>query len=119
MKFAKNVRDLGKLIVAKAFKTCPKSNKLSNLVTLVIITTADPHSAQNCCSSPSTKELLNWAVQEKRCQEWHHSQLHFLIYPKIWAIRICTFLKRAILGLFFIYFCPFKQTLKFLQQIYV
>ena len=29
----KNVGDLGKLIVAKALKNCPKSNKLPNLVT--------------------------------------------------------------------------------------
>ena len=33
-KIAINVRDLGKLIVAKGFKSCPKSNKSSNLVTL-------------------------------------------------------------------------------------
>ena len=44
IKIAKNdftrkmiVGDLGKLIVAKAFKTCPKSNKLPNLVTLIIL----------------------------------------------------------------------------------
>ena len=30
----KNVGDLGKLIVAKGFKNCPKSNKSPNLVTL-------------------------------------------------------------------------------------
>ena len=29
--------DLGKLIVAKGFKSCPKSNKLSNLVTPEVI----------------------------------------------------------------------------------
>ena len=35
-KLPKNVGDLGKLIVAtKALKSCPKSNKLHNLVTLV------------------------------------------------------------------------------------
>ena len=33
-KYPKNVRDLGKLIVAKGFK---KSNKLPNLVTLPLI----------------------------------------------------------------------------------
>ena len=33
-----NVGDLGKLIVAKGFKTCPKFNKLPNLVTLATIT---------------------------------------------------------------------------------
>ena len=32
-----NVRDLGKLIVAKGFKSCPKSNKSPNLVTLDVI----------------------------------------------------------------------------------
>ena len=36
-KLPKNERDLGKLIVAKGFKTCPKSNKSSNLVTLVAL----------------------------------------------------------------------------------
>ena len=34
---SKDVGDLGKIIVAKGFKTCPKSNKLSNQVTLVTI----------------------------------------------------------------------------------
>ena len=33
-KLPKNVEDLGKLVVAKGFKNCPKSNKSSNLVTL-------------------------------------------------------------------------------------
>ena len=33
-KLPKNVGKLGKLIVAKGFKTCPKSNKSPNLVTL-------------------------------------------------------------------------------------
>ena len=34
LKLPMNVGNLGKLIVAKALKSCPKSNKLSNLVTL-------------------------------------------------------------------------------------
>ena len=34
-KLPKNVGDLGKLIVAKGFKSCPKPNKLPDLVTLV------------------------------------------------------------------------------------
>ena len=33
---SKNVRDLGKLIVSKALKSCPKSNKSPNLVTLLV-----------------------------------------------------------------------------------
>ena len=33
-KLPKTVGDLGKLLVATCFKTCPKSNKLPNLVTL-------------------------------------------------------------------------------------
>ena len=33
-KLPKNVRDLGKIIVANGFKSCPKSNKSQNLVTL-------------------------------------------------------------------------------------
>ena len=33
-KLPKNVRELGKLIVAKGFKKWPKSNKLPNLVAL-------------------------------------------------------------------------------------
>ena len=36
-KLSKNVGDLGKLIVAKALKSCPKSNKSPNLVTLLLI----------------------------------------------------------------------------------
>ena len=34
-KLPKNVGDLGKLIAAKALKSCPKSNKSPNPVTLV------------------------------------------------------------------------------------
>ena len=34
-KLPKNVGDLGELIVAKGFKSCSKSNKLPNLVTLI------------------------------------------------------------------------------------
>ena len=33
-KLTKNVEDLGKFIVAKGFKSCPKSNKSPNLGTL-------------------------------------------------------------------------------------
>ena len=36
-KLPKNVDDLGELIVAKGFIDLPKSNKSSNLVTLVLI----------------------------------------------------------------------------------
>ena len=40
-KLPKNVGNLGKLIVAKGFKSCPKSNKSPNLVTLVAGQLAD------------------------------------------------------------------------------
>ena len=36
----KNVRDVGKLIVAKGFKSCPKFNQSPNLVTLGTANTA-------------------------------------------------------------------------------
>ena len=39
-KLSKNVRDLGKLIVPKGLKSCPKSNKSPNLVTLVAVAVA-------------------------------------------------------------------------------
>ena len=42
-KLPRNVRDLGKLIVAKGFKSCPKANKLPNLVTLVKIDQMDTY----------------------------------------------------------------------------
>ena len=35
-KLPKNVGDLGKLILPEALKSCPKSNKLPNLDTLVM-----------------------------------------------------------------------------------
>ena len=35
-KLPKNVGDLDKIIVAKVFKICPKSNKSPNLVTLAL-----------------------------------------------------------------------------------
>ena len=38
-KLPKNVRDLGKLIVANGFKKLPKVQKSPNLVTLVVIQT--------------------------------------------------------------------------------
>ena len=41
-----NVRDLDKLIVAKGFKSCPKSNKSPNLITLSV--------------TPLTTELHAW-----------------------------------------------------------
>ena len=50
--FPKNVGDLENLL-PKALKSCPKSNKLPNLVTLT--TTYDL--GRYCFSSPSTKEL--------------------------------------------------------------
>ena len=34
-KLPNNVEDLGKLVVAKVLKSCPKSNKSPNLVTLI------------------------------------------------------------------------------------
>ena len=33
----KNVEDLGKLILAKSFQSCPKSNNSPNLVTLTMM----------------------------------------------------------------------------------
>ena len=36
-KLSKNVGDLGKLIAAKGFEKLPKSNKLPNLVTLIMV----------------------------------------------------------------------------------
>ena len=38
-KLPQNVGDLGKLLLPKALKRCPKFNKLPNLVTLVVIKT--------------------------------------------------------------------------------
>ena len=35
-KLPNNIEDLRKLIVAKALKSCPKSNKLPNMVTVVV-----------------------------------------------------------------------------------
>ena len=35
LKIARNVGNLGKIIVARGFKSCPKCNKSPNLVTLV------------------------------------------------------------------------------------
>ena len=49
-KLPQNVRDLGKLIVAKCCKTCPKSNKSPNLVTLPS-TYYLSHTGQVCDSS--------------------------------------------------------------------
>ena len=40
-KLPKNVGDLGTLIVAKGFKSCPKSSKSPNMVTLFVIKDRD------------------------------------------------------------------------------
>ena len=45
-KLPKNVGDLGKLIVAKGFKKCPKSKKSPNLVTLVLAHLAERSTPQ-------------------------------------------------------------------------
>ena len=46
-KLPKNVGDLGKIIAAKCFKSCPKSNKSPNLVTLTFSETHEKRS-RNC-----------------------------------------------------------------------
>ena len=46
-KWPKNVEDLGKLIVAKGFKSGQKSNKSPNLVTLIGVINAHGHSPQH------------------------------------------------------------------------
>ena len=38
----KNVGDLGKFIVAKSFKSCPKCKKSPNLVTLLVVELVHP-----------------------------------------------------------------------------
>ena len=59
--------DLGKLIVAKGFKNCAKSNKLPNLVTLVVCKSLKRSNFLN----PRKKDFhLNFNVAEemKICQ---------------------------------------------------
>ena len=55
-KLPKNRGDWGKLIVAKGFKSCPKSNKSPNLVTLAT-TAFHPSSAADHGSIP--KHTIN------------------------------------------------------------
>ena len=42
LKLPKNVGDLGKFIVAKSFKSCPKCKKSPNLVTLLVVELVHP-----------------------------------------------------------------------------
>ena len=41
-KLTENVGNLGKIILAKALKNCPKCNKSPNLVTLIITLVSSP-----------------------------------------------------------------------------
>ena len=60
-KLPKNLGDLGKLIVAKSLKTCQKSNKSPNLVTLVgaedAATSTDVHKKLLLCLCDSIMDL--------------------------------------------------------------
>ena len=60
-KFLKNVRDLGKLSVTKSIKSWPKSNKLSDLVTLL-----------------ATQELLSLFSQPQK---------QLLRYTAVWIVE--------------------------------
>ena len=64
-KLPKNVRDLGKLIVAKALKSCPKSNKSPNLVTLVATLASTAVVTSHFCSIKTEKEKWLWNTQSK------------------------------------------------------
>ena len=66
-KLPKNVVDLGKLIVAKGFKSFPKSNKLPNLVTLVTPNHFINLFITDCCSN-----------KEKRTNYWAQGQWSWL-----------------------------------------
>ena len=57
-KLSKNVEDLGKLIVAKALKSCPKLKKSPNLVTLV-----SGQFLQKCNSRPELTEQMKFQVE--------------------------------------------------------
>ena len=48
-KLPKNVGDLGKSIVAKGFKRCPKSNKSPDLVTLPLTNDLNKDSSDFLC----------------------------------------------------------------------
>ena len=74
-KLPKNVGDLDKIIVAKALKSCPKSKKLPNLVTLLIILTipciiilkmdeirADDQCPASCSNVLMSKQGIKWKL---------------------------------------------------------
>ena len=89
----KNVGVLGKLIVAKGFKNCPKSNKSPNLVTLSVTQLIERTSSQTPVISSSNPVLSNFSNNiigilltvevkktkiHKRDREWpiqHYSQI--------------------------------------------
>ena len=73
----KNVGDLGKLSVAKGFKSCPKSNKSPNLVTL-----SGMHQLQHR-KIPISLQKCNWLSQvsaDLLCSVSQPSSNRFVIY---------------------------------------
>ena len=74
-KLPKNVVDLGKIIGAKGFKSCPKSNKLPYLVTLhylsyvyavyVYLDSLDPK-LHELCIWPTTY-ICHWSRKQIMC----------------------------------------------------
>ena len=93
-KMPKNVGDLDKLIVAKGFKSCPKSNKSPNLVTLLIdhhhsetnylcylmTNSSCRNNAVECCRYPNY--CINHLVGSKR-----FIYLSFLWYCRKYSVR--------------------------------
>ena len=62
-KLPKNKGDLGKLIVAKGFKNCPKSNKSPNLVTL--------NEVKNCPKNYGSVQKMVKKLQKKGLFDCH------------------------------------------------
>ena len=89
--------DLGKLLVAKALKSCPKSNKLSNLVTLTTRPVCSVHRHLLDVYGSVNLTLKNWTnveIYEK----------HFLYFPcsRRWAKWILLFLVHKVIIIIYV-----------------
>ena len=91
-KLPKNVGDLGKIIVATGFEKLPKVENIAQ-------------SGHTACKSHDEFFLIEYVLP--------------LLANDTDSCGQSFFKKWAILGLFFVYFRLFKQTLQFLQQINV
>ena len=112
-------------MLPKALKSCPKSNKLPNLVTLIrgtralyLVQDTDLYDLEygTYYSFFTPKNVLNESRFDLTKLSFKRSQVNFFTL-QIFGSN--NFIKNGQPGPFFVCFCLFKQTIQFLKQINV